>query len=609
MSGRFLPGVLPVLLLVLIVNTAGAQHRAIIQTGQGEPIPGTTFITPTAAPRLAAPAADNATLMPGWPLTVQLASGGLMFAPSRGLALADLDLDGTQELIVSPTESKVYVLDIHGKSLPGWPVAVTLMPQYAPSVGDLDGDGTLEVVQATRGTTTGGMIYVFNHDGTSMPGWPKAVGTKGNYVTASMTLADLDGDGTLEIIAGERDYPIGHLWVFRHDGTTFPGKWPVALDHVPTASATVGDMDRDGKPEIVYMSYNSIYVFETDGTVVPGWPVNVSQKFQANFSYQSPVMADLTGDGYLEIVTACHKTGAGCYVFRHDGTLLPGWPKGWGSGWSYSPPTVADLDLDGQPEILCGTAGNGLYCWNVQGQVRSGFPVVTGAATEGPIIVANIDADPQMEILVDSNKIDGSGNGWIYAFDHQGKQETGWPIQPQGFTYMNNASVADVDGDGVLELAQISSDTTQQKAWVGLWKIAGSTYLPSQIQWGTYHENNPRTGLQYEGFRLTGVGTPTVGGSWLVHVKGQPGNETYVALGVLPQRLPLPPFGVFRLHPGMLVSLVYGVIPPSGTFGFTQPIPAIPVLKGITIHFQALEGKSIGMGHASFTDLLSVTIQ
>jgi len=269
---------------------------------------------------------------------------------------------------------------------------------------------------------------------------------------------------------------------------------------------------------------------------------------------------------------------------------------------------VADLDKDGKPEILCGRAGNGLYCWDVQGNLRPGFPFNSGASAEGPIIVANIDGDPEMEILLDSNKTDASGKGWIYAIDHKGKLESGWPIQPQGVTYMNNCSVADVDGDGVMELAQISYSSQQRSSYVGLWKIAGSTYLPSKIQWWTYHENNPRTGLQHQGFRLTGSGPTTIGGAFTVQVKANPGNETYIALGITAIRQPLPPFGIFRLLPP-LATLVYGIIPTTGTFGYNQPIPNIPALRGVTVYFQALEGMSVAAGHATFTDLLSITLR
>ena len=228
-----------ILFLTVMATVSTAQARAFTLTGEGSLLPGSAVWNPSTSPAIPGPGIDNATLMPGWPITLPVSGSSLNFGPSRGLVLADIDLDGKQDVIASSTNSLVYAWDLTGTPLPGWPVTVTLMPQYAPSVADLDGDGTLEVIQATRGATSGGMIYVFNHDGTAMTGWPKAVGTKGNYATASMTCVDLDGDGTLEIIAGERDYPIGHLWVFNHDGTSFPGKWPVALDHVPTASATV----------------------------------------------------------------------------------------------------------------------------------------------------------------------------------------------------------------------------------------------------------------------------------------------------------------------------------------------------------------------------------
>lgn len=603
------------IVLGLAPTPAAAQSPAPIVdtahvTDAAAAIPGVTVVDRTPAPGASTPAAlMGATPMPNWPIRVPRVTSPFNFGPSRGLVLADLDADGKLDVIASSTDSKIYAWDHTGTPLPGWPVTVQLMPQYAPSVGDVDGDGDLEVVQATRGLTNGGQVYVFNHDGTTLPGWPKSVGSNGNYVTASITLVDLDHDGKLELICGERDYPVTKLWVFRHDGSVYPGAWPVTLDHVPTGSATVGDIDDDGDLEIVYLSYYSIWAFERDGTVMQGWPYDVNTNHNARFSYQSAALTDLTGDGKLEIVTACHWQGPGCYIFRHDGTLLPGWPKSWGSGWTYSPPTVADLDNDGKPEILCGRASNGLYCWDVNGNPRPGFPFQSGASTEGPIIVANIDADPELEILCDSNQMDSASLGWIYAVDHRGNVESGWPIRPQGISYMNGCSVADVDGDGVMEVAQISYNPSTPDSYVCLWKIGGSAYQPSEVDWATYHENDRRTGMRGEGFRLTGSGSTQIGQSYTLAVKGMPGNGVYLAGGVVHANAQVPPFGVFKLNPLALFLLTAGQVPVGGTYAFTVPIPNVPALRGIRVFFQALEGANLGGGDGAFTDVVSIVLR
>lgn len=428
--------------------------------------------------------------MPGWPLSIPMAGN---FAPTRGMVFADLDGDGDLEIVTSSTDRRVYAWHHDGTAVAGFPVVVNNMAQYAPSVGDLDGDGDLEIVQNTRGLTSGGRLYVIDHEGNNVPGFPLSLG--GNNIASCPTLHDLDGDGDLEIIVGSRAYPIGYLHVIEHDGTEWGGNWPVALDHVPTGSASVGDVDGDGSPEVFYMSYNSMYLVKTDGTMMAGWPQGISG---ANFSYQSAAMADLDGDGDLEIAVGAHKTSAGCYVFHHDGTAYPGWPKFAGT-WTYCPPTVTDLEGDGELEILHGRAGvfGGFsacfWAWTSSGDIKSGFPYSQshGGGSDGPLTVADIDGDGRMEIFADHNVM-VDDQGFLFGVDSDGNDLPGFPIRTNGFTYMNGAAVGDVDGDGDYELGVLAyRDTTVE---VSLFDLDGPLSSTDR-DWTVYHGRNERGGL------------------------------------------------------------------------------------------------------------------
>ncbi|MEW6199904.1 MAG: VCBS repeat-containing protein [Planctomycetota bacterium] len=416
------------------------------------------------------------------------------FKPNRGVVLADLDGDRKLEIIAGSTDSKLYAWDYLGKPMPGFPVTLNNWIQNPPSVADLEGDGDLEIVVATRGMTDGGRLYVIDHLGRVVPPFPISVNN--NNMGDSPTLYDLDGDGRKEIIVGERAHPIGYLHVFRHDGTQWGGSWPAPLDHVPTGAAAVGDMNRDGVPEIFYTSYNSMYVFGLDGKAMPGWPKQIPN---ANFSYQSAALADLDGDKDLEIVVGAHKDAAGCYVFHHDGTPFPGWPRLVGT-WTYCPPTVTDLENDGQLEIIDGRAGYGpgspsacFWVWSANGAVRPGFPYVSpyGGGSEGPLTVADIDGDGVKEIFADSNIKDGVG-GFLYGVSASGQNLPGFPLRPAGFTYMNGATIGDVDGDGDYELAVVSYE--DYVVWVNLYDLP-YPYVRTGGEWKVYHARNRRGGL------------------------------------------------------------------------------------------------------------------
>jgi hypothetical protein len=431
-------------------------------------------------------------LMPGWPVRVACHPN---FSPSRGAALADLDDDGKLEVICGSTSNQLYVWRYDGTSFPGWPRTLSGMNQYAPAVADVDLDGEYEIAVTTRGLTSGGQVYLFSENGTNEPGWPVSGLVGGNF-NDSPTLADIDGDDTLELIVGERDYPGGHLHVLRHDGREQPGAWPCSLDHVPAMGAAVGDISLDMTQEIVYSSYNSLYVLESDGSILPGWPVTMPDA--RNFSYQSPALADVDADDTLEIVVAMHKQGGGCYVFRHDGTVQAGWPAVF-PRWTYCPPTVADLFRTGGLKVVCGLQGiiggtaDVLYACDDKGVTLAGFPVYGDGGAECHMTVADVDGDADMELIYTSNMMTTADSlGYLYAVHDDGSAVSGWPLRPRGFTYLNGATVADVDGDDSLDIVAVSACGGEMD--VTIWE-AGVPFDRMSWEWPTYQFDMQRTGL------------------------------------------------------------------------------------------------------------------
>jgi hypothetical protein len=435
-------------------------------------------------------------------------------------------------------------------------------------------------------------VYAFRANGLAVSGWPKSL--NGNNIEGSPTAVDLDGDGLLEVLVQERAYPIGIVHAFYADGRPFPGAWPVSLDHLATGTPAVGDLDGDGLIEIVCLSYNSVWVLRPDGTSKPGFPYDVFARHNAHFSYQSPALGDLDRDGKLEIVTACHFSGAGCYVFRHDGTLQPNWPQTFGGTWSYCPPTLADVDRNGTLEVLCGRAGGTaagitLDVWRADGSRLPGFPIVQPGGAEGQIAVGDIDTDGTMEILFDSNLAESAtGQGWLHCVDATGAVEPGFPLRTAGFSYMNGATLGDVDGDGLLELGVVS--TMGSVATVALYKLTGPAN-PGQILWKGYHEGNERRGLTAESDRFALVGDVVPGGVLRLEMQGTTPNGYFVLLGTKTGILPIPGVtGFLRIDPVQPIStLVSAVLGPNGRARSNVPIPNIPALRGVLLVLQGLE--------------------
>lgn len=192
----------------------------------------------------------------------------------RASATADLDGDGSPEIVGLTYSGEVLVVDAHGKVRVRTPRLFDFAIS-SPAVGDLDGDGTPEIVVGGDFNNFTGAFYALSADGEVLPGWPVATGS---WVRTSPAVADLDGDGAAEVIAGSID---GWMHALRADGAPVSG-WPYFLNNFASDNLALGDLDGNGTLEIVstlsrsfttgWMPIVSIVEF---GEVSPGampWP-------------------------------------------------------------------------------------------------------------------------------------------------------------------------------------------------------------------------------------------------------------------------------------------------------------------------------------------------
>jgi hypothetical protein len=403
------------------------------------------------------------TVRPGWPLTLNGGSvdGGLL-----------IDMDGDPELeLVQVTGSTstsvfVHVLNPDASYVAGWPRS--LDPQFgtfsAPAGGDIDGDGAPEIVLSSFKFGISGKIWALNQDGSVVSGFPYVAGGP----LKGPALGDLDLDGTLEIAALSNVSGVGQVNVLDGSGASVPG-WPQVLDSVSGAAPAIGDLDGDGTPEIVAVSYKTLYAFRADGSLLPNFPMQFAGQV---FNYNAPVLVDLDGDGDREIVQAsCGQAGGGAVrVIEHDGTVQPGWPRPL-SYETYTPPSVADIDGDGSLDIAIGDQilnafpTNQVYAWDRFGNPLPGFPISPVDAVFSQIVVADIDGDSQVELVFDGNV----ANSPLMAYNHDGTPVSGWPMAVQGSSWQQTPSVADVDGDGLLDMAGSGNLISASNTVVYMW--------------------------------------------------------------------------------------------------------------------------------------------
>ncbi len=328
-------------------------------------------------------------------------------------------------------------------------------------------------------------------------------------IWSSPALGDLDGDGDLEVAVEGFDRRL-HVW--HHDGTYVDG-WPIAPPDVRRggwSSPTIADIDQDGLSEVIFATDDYagsappylLYVFNGDASPVPGFPVQTSQNMQS-----SPAVGDIDGDGWLDIVvgTGTYESSGGnkVYAWDHNGEPLPNWPRTTGGNMPASP-ALGDLDGDGGLEVVigCGAEGDpynpapctGLYAWHGDGSAVSGFPVSPSPNTGWPSdpnglpyapVLADYDGDGSIEILV--------VNRWSWGISTVG---SGGQDQPDASLITqaplsSSPVVDDLDGDGALEIA-IGGATSGGNGAVYIWDMGGET--DKARPWPMFRRDVARTG-------------------------------------------------------------------------------------------------------------------
>ena len=342
-----------------------------------------------------------------------------------GASVADLDGDGSKEIVAATFNSnQLFVFDKAGNVRSGFPIALPDAIWSSVAVGDVDGDGHKELVFGSRGNK----LYAFRDNGTELLdgdsnpltlGVFKVLGASENNGTPA--LADLDGDGKLDIIYASSD---GNLYAWRANGTSLPG-FPVAVGST-NSSVAVGYLDGPGDAQldiVVAPNNNSLTVVRADGTIHPGFPV-FPKTTNSYLRTPSPALADMNNDGFLDIV--CAGTNGGIYVFDHNGSLVAPWNNirysTMTSLSSESSPVVADINGDGLPDVIMGDeTGNLSALAGGTGALMPGFPIQLEAEVKGTPAVCDCDGDGKTEIVV---------AGWdrnIYEWDYD------FPFSPGGY--------------------------------------------------------------------------------------------------------------------------------------------------------------------------------
>jgi hypothetical protein len=348
----------------------------------------------------------------------------------------------------------IYVLD-GATGAQHFMIAQAVDHTVTPALGDIDGDGLPEIIAAI----VGGNLIAFEHDGAlkwqSASNWPDAY-------SGAIALADVDNDGDVEIIAGNRLYD--------HNGLLL---WTAPQPAGNWSATAAADLDDDGDLEIIlghaaYHHDGSQYYLAPG--VQPGYPS----------------VADLDGDGRPEVLIT---NQSGLTLLEHDGAIKYNGlrPTGDGAGFTtwLRPSTVHDFDGDKTSEYAVSSAnnytvyeGDAAIVWKAPVSDQSGIAAGTAFDFLGDGVAEAMYAD----------------ENFLFIFDGAGKVLLQTP-RTSG-TLSEYPIVADIDNDGSAEIVVVSNSLGGQPSspTVQVIRDKEDRWIQARRIWNqhTYHVTNVR---------------------------------------------------------------------------------------------------------------------
>ncbi len=314
----------------------------------------------------------------------------------------------------------------------------TLMPKvdfttgtnpFSVSIGDLDGDGKPDLAVANYTSNTVSVYRNICSIGSIITG---SFASKVDFVTGSnpysVSIGDLDGDGKPELVVANSGS--NTISVFRNTssvGSITAGSFASKVDFIAGTiplSVSIGDLDRDGKPDLAVANYSSSTV------------------------------------SILRNISSVGSINSGSFAIKVDFT----------TGLFPNSVSIGDLDGDGKPDLAIVNSGNNtisiLRNNSFMGVITTGSFYVKVDFTTGTdpnsISMGDLDGDGKYDLAVAN-----SGNNTVSVFRNtasMGSITTGSFASKVDFTtglYPNSVSISDLDGDGKPDLvtANYSNNT------------------------------------------------------------------------------------------------------------------------------------------------------
>lgn len=261
----------------------------------------------------------NGAVNPGWPFN---ADDTAFSSP----ALADVDGDGQTDVVIGQDSSPGgiydhrggYVRAISGKGRLLWAFPTNEIVRSSPSIGDIDGDGRADIVFGTGdfwarqpgGASDSVKVFALELDGRLKPGWPR---TTDGYTLASPALADVSGDGRLDVVIGtwNTNNAAGSVYAWEGNGNQL---WQRdSGGGVVIGSVTTADLNGDGAQDVLVPTGGGFFAY--DGRT----SARLFSLLEGQVGFQnSALITDADADGLLDIFVAGTTPGGTGAAYRFE---------------------------------------------------------------------------------------------------------------------------------------------------------------------------------------------------------------------------------------------------------------------------------------------------
>ena len=300
-------------------------------------------------------------------------------------AAADLDDNGSMEVVITSKSKHLYIFE-NGNLIVNFNTELYDVDSSGvyligtPAIGNLDDDADLEVVFS--GYSNNNKLFVINHDGSLVDGFPIELGEK---VKNGVALADFNNNGKDDIVLGTDD---DHLYLFLDDGSTAAGFPYTATDKFQSSPAI---LDFNGEKIIAAGNNNdTLYLINNTGSLLYQHPTGGK-------ILSSPVFLNVANEPYLLFSANDHFI----YFIDLNGNSYPGWPIQVERNINGSV-IISDLNGDGVPEISVTTELGELIAFHLDGTLYSHFPIRIKFPYSTAPAITDIDLDGDLELIAGS---------------------------------------------------------------------------------------------------------------------------------------------------------------------------------------------------------------